>query len=319
MKTAKFPWVVFLLIMAVTLWAREPANDSLMNLTGSDSVLDLFHGDNRNLGPREKQDGIQIIFHKATGGPRTNRSTGQLDYRVVDSAYVTRKQQAESLGYLWGAYMFTIDEKQSSDANDPERQADFFIQTVYNAKGSSKRVLLSVDLEDHQVGPKKDTFMSLHAVRQVVQEIHRLTGVWPGLYTYRTFIYDNISTPNFRVLDPQLATNVRQTLSACWLWVAQYENRAGVPTFSTGQPWSAFTIWQYTESVSDLRSDHIKIASDRRHYVGDVSAGDLNYIRISRADIDDWYNKNSWDYVLRDKYFVTSNAVSAVQVQSAAD
>jgi hypothetical protein len=295
--------------LTVTIWTKEPPDDGLLGLSGSDCVLDLFHGDNRNISAFEGQDGIKLIIHKATGGPTTNKITGRLDYRVVDSAYASRKQRAESLGYLWGAYMFTIDERESADPktgdlviDDPERQADFFIRTVYNAKGNSKRILLSVDLEDEENAVHQNTFMSLHAIRKVALEIHRLTNVWPGLYTYKTFIYDNIGVPNFRALDPQLATNVKQTLAQCWLWVAQYENRSGVPTFGSGSPWSDFLMWQYTESVPDLHSSHIRVSNDRRHYVGNISAGDLCYIRVKREGIQSWYDSNSWDYVLRDKY-----------------
>jgi hypothetical protein len=57
-------------------------------------------------------------------------------------------------------------------------------------------------------------------------------------------------------------------------------------------------VWQYTTNLEELKQMGVQPSPLFRHDVGGIS-GEFNYIAVSRGKaIDNWYNKNAWDYAL---------------------
>lgn len=128
----------------------------------------------------------------------------------VDPTYLPHRQAATAAGQHWGAYHF-------ADNTDAAAQADFFLETA----GSLP--VLALDFEQN---------MTLDQARAFVSRIHAVTGRWPGLYGG-----DYLKQLLGAAKDPVLAN--------CWLWLAQYEEPAIVPS-----NWTAWTLWQYTSTAT---------------------------------------------------------------------
>lgn len=159
---------------------------------------------------RVKQTGVKFAFIKATEGTSW-----------VDPNYARNAAGAAEVGLATGAYHYYRNEY------DPVKQARWFVQTAPVANHDLPHV---VDVEDTKspIDPAK--------LRACLQEVERLTGVRPIIYTGRWYW-----TPE------------RMGGRIAWaadypLWLADY-SAPHVPP----DDWPAYTILQYT-SKADGRS-----------------------------------------------------------------
>jgi lysozyme len=168
------------------------------------TIIDIFHKDAIDLGKVQKQDGIIAVIHKATQGAH-----------FVDSSYSKRKEQAEDLGLLWGAYHF-------GTAADVEAQVDHFLSTA----DADEDVLIALDFEEDPNGPD----MTIEQARDFVELIQEKTGRFPVIY-------------GANLLREALGTAIDPLLKNCPLWYARFrEVPIGIPpTFND------FTLHQFTD------------------------------------------------------------------------
>lgn len=166
--------------------------------------------------------GADFVICKATEG------VGYVDPNC-DKHY----QRAKAQGKLLGVYHFG-----RPDYNSAKAEAQFFVK---NIQGYIGEALLALDYE---VGPYSDDW-----AREFMDEVYRLTGVYPVLYA-------NASTIN--------GNNWSKTAQVSGLWIAGYPNRYNVqdPPKPSAEDmpygigaWSFWAIWQYTSSVGSLDRD----------------------------------------------------------------
>nr|BAN20106.1 unknown secreted protein [Riptortus pedestris] len=166
-------------------------------------VVDLSHWNNVNMRLAQ-EDGIVGVIHKATQGE---------DY--IDPTYQKRREQAEKLGLLWGAYHF------GSGSNLGQVQADHFLRTV----GNHTNVLLVLDLE-----PNGSNTMSIEQAGDFVLRVLEVTGRYPLIYGSPYFLSSY--------------TGKLDVLRECKLWIAHYTDNAS-PILPNGS--NSWLFWQYTD------------------------------------------------------------------------
>lgn len=156
----------------------------------------------------------QVVVVKATQGTTYVNPKANHQYEL-----------AKSLGKLVGTYHY-------ASGGDPAAEAQFFIK---NVKGWVGEAVLVLDWEKYQNSAFGDSSWS----RRFVDEVHRLTGVWPLVYVSESVI-------------PQVAN----TANDCGLWVAKYASMTWhswtVPDMPVKTaPWGTYTMWQFTGDDMD--------------------------------------------------------------------
>ncbi|WP_027826764.1 GH25 family lysozyme [Ligilactobacillus saerimneri] len=156
----------------------------------------------------------QVVIVKATQGTTYVNPKANHQYEL-----------AKSLGKLVGTYHY-------AGGGDPVAEAQFFIKNIKNWVGEAVLVL---DWEKYQNGAFGDSSWS----RRFVDEVHRLTGVWPLVYVSESVI-------------PQVANCAKD----CGLWVAKYASMTWhswtVPDMPVKTaPWGTYTMWQFTGDDMD--------------------------------------------------------------------
>jgi lysozyme len=169
------------------------------------AVVDLSHHNRVADFNAAKADGIVGVIHKATQG-----------FRYTDPKYESRRSKALDAGLLWGAYHFAV-------GGDGAAQADYFLKFVEPKEND----LVVLDLENNPSGSS----MTIDEAEEFVEYIHSSLRRWPGLYSGH-------------YIKEKLGNNTDTILSNCWLWIAQYGERARVPS-----AWSTWTMWQYTDGA----------------------------------------------------------------------
>lgn len=191
------------------------------------SVVNLSHYDEMNPHFAKMADeGVVGTIHEAT-----------YPIAKIDDKYARRQSDALRAGLLWGAYHF-------GDATDPIRQAEHFLDIVgsrwqQSASGArSPGVLLALDFEVNHYGGGT---MRVDQAVKFVEHVRRRTGRYPGLYASESRIQEIINNPRVDSLS-------KQTLSRCWLWVANYHYQPRATA-----PWGNWSLWQYTgDGICDL-------------------------------------------------------------------
>lgn len=166
-------------------------------------VVDLSHWNKANLS-LAMEDGILAVIHKATQG-RT----------YVDPNYEERRDEAESVGLLWGAYHFGV------GGLSGIQQADHFLNTVDNFTN----VLLVLDIE-----PNGKNTMSLGQAEEFVLHTVDRAHRYPLIYGSSYFLSEYIAQSSI--------------LKKCKLWVAHYTMNES-PRLPRGS--SSWLFWQYTD------------------------------------------------------------------------
>src|SRR5262245_35570523 len=152
---------------------------------------------------------VVAIIHKSTIGTSE-----------IDPAYHSRKAEAKKRGYLWGSYHWGV-------AGDPEKQADFYLDTAEPADDE----LIALDLED--VNSK--TLMNADEALAFIKRIKEKSGRYPVLYTNHT---------SAKILS--LKFNGTEFTNAP-LWYARF--KSNVTDFPTGL-WPTYTLWQFSSEIS---------------------------------------------------------------------
>lgn len=158
-------------------------------------MVDVFSGSPRSFATLSETN---ITMIKATQG------TG-----YVNPACNTDYVNAKAAGKLLGLYHYC-------GGGNPIAEADYFINNIKNYVGEA---VLAVDWESYQNASWGD----YNYVRQFVNRVHELTGVWCMIYVSQSEI-----------------RQVANCVNDCPLWVAYYKY---------SQPLN----WDYQELVSILR------------------------------------------------------------------
>lgn len=130
-----------------------------------------------------------------------------------------------SLGKKLGFYHY-------AGGGDPVKEAQYFIGNIKNYIGTG---ILILDWEAYQ----NSAFGDKTWCRKFVEEVHRLTGVWPGIYASESAL-----------------GQVASCADVCALWVAKYAsmqwNSWTVPNMNVSSGAFKFiTGWQYTGGDMD--------------------------------------------------------------------
>src|SRR6266436_4018200 len=171
-----------------------------------------------------------------------------------DAKYYERQLAALEAGVLWGAYHF-------ADATDPIRQADHFLYVVAAARPPIR---------------PNDPEKRRHGVLLVLD--FEKNGLYPGLYgseyRLRQMLYGR------GVTEAQ-----RQTLTNCWLWIANYHSEP-----RNTAPWSTWHLWQYTgDGKCDLRPRGSFPKS-----VANVRKAERNIFRGNNTALQAFWRANAW-------------------------
>ncbi|MBE0336428.1 GH25 family lysozyme [Paenibacillus sp. 23TSA30-6] len=159
-----------------------------------------------------KEDGISFAFIKASQGK---------SYR--DKTFIGNAQAARAVGILVGAYHYVDDSAITPE--DARKEAANFVSAIDSAGGIQTFDLPPVmDYESNKSGLSKSAVTAV--AKAFLQEVERLTGVRPIVYTYPSFI------GNF------------SGLSDYPLWIARY-SATQVPPGASG--WLRWDIWQYSD------------------------------------------------------------------------
>lgn len=167
-------------------------------------IIDLNHNDSIDFA-RVQAAGITAIIHKATEGAT-----------VQDKKYRDRRDQARSLGFLWGTYHFATNAPVADQINN--------FLTWAQVQDSD---FIALDYEPHG-----EITMSLSQAEDFVQRIHDQLGRWPVIYG------------GGDLLGTQMPQHLDSVIGNCPLWYANYQKIATPPI---PKPWTKFTLWQYTD------------------------------------------------------------------------
>jgi GH25 family lysozyme M1 (1,4-beta-N-acetylmuramidase) len=171
-------------------------------------VIDPYYANSIDWCKLETEKRVVAVIHKSTIGTKT-----------IDSQYTKRKAEALKRGYLWGSYHWGV-------AGDPEKQADFYIDTVKPGVDE----LIALDLEDAQ----SQTLMNVDEAILFVERVKARTGRYPVLYT-------NHSSAKL------ISTKYKDSIfTKTPLWYARFKTK--VTDFPVGV-WSSYTLWQFSSEL----------------------------------------------------------------------
>ncbi|MHB0864772.1 glycoside hydrolase family 25 protein [Paenibacillus sp. SEL3] len=222
---------------------------------GNAQGIDVSHHQGDINFKKVAADGISFVFIKATQG-KSFRSKTFLEF-VKD---------AKAAGLMIGAYHYVDD-----SATTPEmarQEAANFVSAIKAAGGIQVFDLPPVmDYESNKSNLSKTAITAV--AKAFLQEVERLTGVLPIIYTYPSFI------GNF------------SCLSNYPLWIARY-HATKAPSDASG--WSRWDFWQYSDgSQGGYRPDAT------RKVDGIDGAVDLNEYNGTEANLRARFTKSKGD------------------------
>lgn len=219
---------------------------------GNAQGIDVSHHNGNIDFKKVAADGISFVFIKATQG-KSFRSSKFLQF----------VRDAKAAGLLIGAYHYVDDSAGSVDAAKAEAQN--FYRAIQDAGGIGVFDLPPVmDYESNKKGYSKATITDV--AKTFLEEIQRLTGVKPLVYTYPAFI------GNFT------------GLSSYPLWIARYSNQT--PADASG--WTRWDFWQYSDGAAGGY-----LPRGNRKVDGISGAVDLNEFNGTAAELKAKYSKKS--------------------------
>lgn len=176
---------------------------------GNAQGIDVSHWQGNIDWKKVAASGISFVFIKAT-------------QNSMDSKFLSNVKGAKAAGLLIGAYHYMDDSVTTVDK--ARVAAQVFFKGIQAAGGPDVFDLPFV--LDYESNKNKLTSATLTAIAKAfLQEIQRLTGTKPMLYTYPSFI------GNF------------SGLTDYPLWIARYSNQ--VPIDASG--WKRWDFWQYSD------------------------------------------------------------------------
>lgn len=171
-------------------------------------VIDPYYANAINWDKLATEPRVVAIIHKSTIGASK-----------LDPGYFERKKEARKRGYLWGSYHWGV-------AGNPEKQADFYLDTVQPAADE----LIALDLEDAH----SKTLMNVDEAIRFVERIKLRTGRYPVLYTNHA---------SAKLISTKYRDSVFKNTP---LWYARF--KSNVTDFPTGV-WNTYTLWQFSSEI----------------------------------------------------------------------
>lgn len=168
-------------------------------------VLDISHHNDVSSWTQIVNAGIVGIIHKATEGTS-----------YTDDQYAERREQAESVGLLWGAYHF-------ANGSNVQAQVDHFLAVV----GVDDSTLYALDWEDDPDG----NTMSADQARQFLELIAECIG------DGRCVIYSG------NVAKEKLGNRADPFFGLHRLWLCQYSSS----NITVQASWDDCWLWQYSD------------------------------------------------------------------------
>ncbi|MEK4512260.1 glycoside hydrolase family 25 protein [Paenibacillus sp. FSL K6-2524] len=177
---------------------------------GNAQGIDVSHWQGAIDWQQVATSGISFVFIKAT--------QNSMDKRFLDNV-----KRAKAAGLLIGAYHYMDDSVTTVD--QAKAAAQLFFTAIQEVGGVKVFDLPPVmDYESNKSNLNKATITMV--AKSFLDEIYRLTGVKPMVYTYPSFI-SNFSGLNHYPL-----------------WIARY-SATQVPADAAG--WTRWTVWQYSD------------------------------------------------------------------------
>ncbi|WP_366294481.1 glycoside hydrolase family 25 protein [Paenibacillus sp. AN1007] len=222
---------------------------------GNAQGIDVSHHNGNVDFKKVAADGISFVFIKATQG-KSFRSSKFLQF----------VRDAKAAGLLVGAYHYVDDSAGSVDTAKGEAQN--FYRAIQDAGGIGVFDLPPVmDYESNKNGYSKSVITSV--AKTFLEEIHKLTGVKPLVYTYPAFI------SNF------------SGLSSYPLWIARYSTQT--PADASG--WTRWDFWQYSDGAAggylprgNRKVDGISGAVDLNEFDGTVAELRARYSKTGKEE-----------------------------------
>jgi len=176
---------------------------------GNAQGIDVSHWNGSIDWQKVAASGISFVFIKAT-------------QNVMDKKFLDNVKGAKAAGLLVGAYHYIDDSNTTVDK--AKAAAQLFYKAIQEAGGVKVFDLPPVmDYESNKSNLSKATITAV--AKAFLEEIQRLTGVKPIVYTYPAFIGNFVG------------------LSSYPLWIARYSTQA--PADASG--WSHWDFWQYSD------------------------------------------------------------------------
>lgn len=182
---------------------------------------------------------------------------------------------AGSLGKLRGLYHY-------ASGSNPVAEAQYFINNIKNYVGQG---ILILDWESYQNASWGNT----NWARQFVDEVHRLTGVWPLIYVQESALWQ-----------------VANCANTCGVWVAKYAsmswNSWAVPNMSVSAgAFGALTGWQFTGGDMDRSIWYVdadgwnRLASSNSEAKTVTKGGSLDSVHFNGDQVvfEGWYADNN--------------------------
>ncbi|MCU0588484.1 MAG: NlpC/P60 family protein [Syntrophobacteraceae bacterium] len=151
----------------VACHALSPSRESKQLLY---NTIDISHWQTVQDFQKVKDNGIDLVFHKATQG-----------FKYIDPVYSSNRDGFMAVGMAWGSYHF-------GTGGDGSDQADHFLSVA------DRNGLLVLDLEGNPQGKS----IKLEEAEEFVQYLRDVTGRYPGLYsghTVREMLGKHTDTP----------------------------------------------------------------------------------------------------------------------------
>ena len=171
-------------------------------------VIDAYYANSIDWNLLATEPRVAAIIHKATIGSKK-----------IDPSYRSRKMEAKKRGYLWGSYHLGV-------AGNPEKQADYYIDTVKPAENE----LIALDLE----ALNSTRFMNANEAIRFIKQVKKRTGRYPVLY---------INHRSATIISEKFKNTV---FAHTPLWYANFVG--SVHDFPTGV-WSSYTLWQFSSEI----------------------------------------------------------------------
>jgi lysozyme len=202
-----------------------------MTILGFNAIIDLFHSDNVTSWELVRQNGVHAVIHKATQG-----------IGMQDPAYHARRLAAKAAGFLFGSYHY-------SSGDDVAKQ----VQNYLSWAQPQHDELMALDVEPSSSGPD----MTHDQMIELISLVQAQTGRLPVIYGGAS------------LLKPITTGKKNSPAGKCSLWYARYPKPNVTQPGALPDPWSDWTIWQYTDGHSGPDPKSVPgAACDRDTYNG---------------------------------------------------